>query len=543
MRTTRKLFSTSSYKLTHLSKISAASYALATLTILLLITHAMIILAQSEALNAFTASYFSKAEQVAFHMHKALDLTQSSKHTPCSKADLDRLEEIQQIYFFIGVLGRTSENKIICSTDYAVVDNPVTLPPIHAHTPDGKGYHNTQTYIVQSDDNPPMMTYQDAFAIPSNAYLKITTPFYSTVKGSTAITYYNGNKRYIHSYVGHALPKEFDALIAHKNSWLDWLPFPNSLRSTTRCNDLYHVCTTGIDKKVGLFSLSKKNVLIFLPILVLASMALGIMIEHLRVGPRAFIRKLKKQIQHDNIYPVYQPQIKLSTNEIIGVEMLARWHDPIIGNVPPDLFIGVAEESNLIDTLTEKLVARVFRDLHETLYKNPAFTVSINISTDLLTSDKFVRFLNHSMSLYSFNRNQIILEVTERKASDHDEMALFSKKLQAQGYLVSIDDFGTGVSNLSWLSTLEPNEIKVDKTFTQAIGTETVNSITLGGIFSMLEHLSVKVVFEGIETEAQRDYIQQKISNAYGQGWLFSKALSINDLLKTLSFDSQSSQH
>ena len=269
--------------------------------------------------------------------------------------------------------------------------------------------------------------------------------------------------------------------------------------------------------------------------LLIISIAFGLMIEHFRVGPRALARKLKKQIQQDNIFPVYQPQVKIDTQEIIGVESLARWHDSKLGPISPDVFIPVAEESNLIEKLTEKLMVRIFHDLHKILEINAAFTVSINISTELLTSDTFINFLNLLSATYRFNRNQIVLEVTERTTSDQDKMASFSKRLQAQGYLVSIDDFGTGVSNLSWLSTLDPSEIKVDKIFTQAVGTETVNYITLDGIFSMLEHLAVKVVFEGVETEEQRAYIHQKIPNAIGQGWLFAKPQKIDALMKLIN--------
>ncbi|MFT7228560.1 MAG: sensor c-di-GMP phosphodiesterase-like protein [Methylophilaceae bacterium] len=108
--------------------------------------------------------------------------------------------------------------------------------------------------------------------------------------------------------------------------------------------------------------------------------------------PSRTCQKTKKKFQQDNIFPIYQPQVKSDTQEIIGVEPLTRWHNSKLGPISPDVFIPVAKESNLIEKLTEKLIVRIFHDLHKILETNTAFTVSINISTELLTSDTLFTF-------------------------------------------------------------------------------------------------------------------------------------------------------
>lgn len=535
MNTSTLLSPLSRYELTHLSAKNVTLYSLLTLSTFLFLLHVLSMLARSEVLDTFADDHFFKAKQVAFQMQKSLVLTQADKKEPCSDADIAELRSIKHTFFFVGSLGRVINKKIACTAESGRLDPPITLPPLHTVATNGFEYRNSQNdFIHHNTRNPPMVTYQDAVALPSQAYIQLTERFFSTVDGMAGIIYFEANTRYIHSSFGLMVPDEFDSIISHKNTIMDWVPIPNRMRSKNQCNDLYNVCIAAIDRRLGLYSLSPKTLGFILPLLLIISIAFGLMIEHFRVGPRALARKLKKHIRQDNIFPVYQPQVKIDTQEIIGVESLARWHDTVLGPISPDVFIPVAEASNLIENLTEKLLVRILNDLHKTLENNPSFTVSINISTELLTSDTFVNFLNMLTATYNFNRNQIILEVTERTSSDQEKMASFSQSLQSQGYLVSIDDFGTGVSNLSWLSTLDPSEIKVDKIFTQAIGTETVNYITLGGIFSMLEHLAVKVVFEGIETEAQRHYIHQKIPNAIGQGWLFAKPQKISALLEMI---------
>jgi sensor c-di-GMP phosphodiesterase-like protein len=504
------------------------------LLFLALLLHASIIFINSEILHTYTKNHLSKAEQVTFQIEKSLALTQEEGNEPCSDADLLHLREIKHVYYFLGDLGRTSNNQIICTVENGVLSSPTSLPPLHTTSSNGIEYRNSQTDLFDNVKNKPTITYKDSVLFLSPAYLKITKLGYFDIKGLAGVIYTNNSKRYVYNYFGHILPKDLNGIIAHQNTLKDWLPIPSNIRTATKCNKAYQLCTTAVDMELGLYSFSNKNMSIILAILVLVSLYFGAMIEYFRVGPRAFVRKLRKNIQQDNIYPVYQPKIQINTDKIIGVESLARWNDLTLGPISPEIFIHVAENANLIEELTERLTVKIFHDLHELLEADAAFSVSINISTELLTSDTFIDFLNQLTSTYTFNRNQVVLEVTERTASNQDKMALFSKKLQEQGYLVSIDDFGTGVSNLSWLSTLEPNEIKVDKSFTHAIETETVNRITLDGIFSMLDHLKVKVVFEGIETQQQRDFIRKKLPNAIGQGWLFSKPHKIDELVTFL---------
>ncbi|WP_404273874.1 EAL domain-containing protein [Yersinia intermedia] len=101
--------------------------------------------------------------------------------------------------------------------------------------------------------------------------------------------------------------------------------------------------------------------------------------------------------------------------------------------------------------------------------------------------------------------------------------------------LFALDDFGTGYSNLNWLSLLDVDEIKIDKSLIDSIGTESINKHVLPGIVEIFKDMPKIIVFEGIENEVQYNFLKDKMPNCYVQGWYFSKALYFNDLKIYLS--------
>ncbi|MET0123753.1 MAG: EAL domain-containing protein [Candidatus Thiodiazotropha sp. 6PLUC9] len=526
----------SKYESSHLSMFNIAGYAFLFLLISISLVHAIIISVRFEVLQTYGATNFIRAEQLAFQIHKGLELAESKNYEFCSDEDLKHLRKIKSTYFFLDDIGRVSGNKILCTVEKGMLDSTINVGPVEITSDKGFEYRNSQTDLIRNEKNKPIITYQNSVVFVSSAYLHLSKYGHFKVNGMAGVTYQNLGSRYVYSFFGNLLPNQIEPSVAHKNTLSDWLPLPNNFITMSQCNGIYNICITAIDTRPGLYAIPLTNLIIILTVLIALSFAFGYTLENFRVGPKAFARRLKSVIYQDNIYPVYQPQINIETKEVVGVESLARWDDSTLGMISPEIFIRVAEDSGLIEKLTKKITNKIFLELSDVLEANRSFTVSLNISTQLLTSDTFINFINDAVSQYKFNRNQVILEVTERTDSEKGKMASFSKKLKEQGYQVSIDDFGTGVSNLSWLSTLEPNEIKVDKTFTQSIEEQTVTSITLEGIFSMLEHLQVKVVFEGIETEQQRDYIFKRVPKSIGQGWLFAKPKEIDELKEFLDF-------
>lgn len=497
-----------------------------------LILSLLIISFRLDGLDIHLEKSYERANRLAFQIENSLKLIESEERVLCSNSDLKKLKTIKETYFFLEDLGRINKRKIACTIKNGKTSSLTELSTPDYESEDGFQYRNSQTNLFFDAEYTPTIRYRSTIATVSSTYLYMSKYGQSDIDAIGGITYTktSTDNHFIYGYFGKVLPNDIESTITHENSLKKLLLFPDAIITKKKCSNEYNLCVTVIDNKPGFYGLTLKYKIISLFITFLFSLITGILFENYRSGPNAFIRKLKKEIKKDNIYPVYQPQLKMSNKKITGVESLARWDDPETGMISPEVFITIAENSGLIEELTKKLVIHIFDDLHVLLESDKEFTVSINVSSELLTSDTFIEFLNKITSTYKFSRNQIILEITERTELEKEEMSLFSKKIKENEYLVSIDDFGTGLSNLSWLSTIEPDEIKIDKMFTHAIGIESVNCITLEGIFSMLDHLPVKVVFEGIETQQQSDYIYKRVPDSIGQGWLFEKPIKIEEL-------------
>ena len=138
--------------------------------------------------------------------------------------------------------------------------------------------------------------------------------------------------------------------------------------------------------------------------------------------------------------------------------------------------------------------------------------------------------LNRYVREVGIHPDQIILELTERSTADLDRVRNSLQQLSRSGYKVHVDDFGTGFSSLSYLNQLAVNAIKVDRSFTNTIGTEAVNASILPQILSMAESMNVDVIVEGVETQSQLEYLESTDKAVHAQGWYFGRPMPATEL-------------
>lgn len=227
----------------------------------------------------------------------------------------------------------------------------------------------------------------------------------------------------------------------------------------------------------------------------------------------------------------YQPIWSVEKQSYCGVEVLIRLrgHDGKI--VMPDTFIELAEQSGLICPITLQLFDLCFSQCHTLLREKPDFHLALNISVKHLTKPQFLSDLTGHCEKYGIAPQQIILELTERELLNKDDsnnLALM-KTLRSKGFSLAIDDFGTGHSNLHYLHDFPFNYIKIDKLFTQAIGSGAVTETLNHAIIEMLSSLHLHIISEGVETKTQYDYLKS-VGVGFIQGWYFAKAMPIDDL-------------
>lgn len=242
-------------------------------------------------------------------------------------------------------------------------------------------------------------------------------------------------------------------------------------------------------------------------------------------------KELLLAIKNDQFYVVYQPVVKSDTLQISGIEVLMRWRHPTAGEIPPDVFITLAEAQQMIIPLTRHLLKLIAHDAVTLQSLLPAGSkLGINISPAHLHADSFQQDLQHFATTMPSGHFSVVLEITERAMIDKNRSLENFDWLHEQGFEIAIDDFGTGHSALIYLERYNFDYLKIDRGFVQAIGTETVTSPVLDAVISLSRRLKLTTVAEGVETQEQAEWLCQHGVN-YLQGYWLSRPLPLEALV------------
>ena len=227
----------------------------------------------------------------------------------------------------------------------------------------------------------------------------------------------------------------------------------------------------------------------------------------------------------------YQPQVSLVDGRLSGFEALVRWRHPERGLLGPDAFVSVAEELGLIGEMgrmvAETAVAQVLQ--WQQVY-GQSFTLSLNVSAHQLRDGKFASQLRSILSRHAFASNQLELEITESALVESIERApTHLHALNDLGVRIVLDDLGVGYSAFSYLKQFQVHGVKLDRGFVSGVPDNAVDSAIVCAIVSLAQSLKLRLVAEGVERPAQRQYLlDQGCEEA--QGFLFAKPLATADV-------------
>ncbi|RVT46008.1 EAL domain-containing protein [Rheinheimera sediminis] len=246
--------------------------------------------------------------------------------------------------------------------------------------------------------------------------------------------------------------------------------------------------------------------------------------------------QLRLAITRNELRLVYQPQYDLQSKQIVGVEALLRWHNDILGTVPPDKMIPVAEESGLILPIGLWVLNEATRQARVWLDKGlNVGRVAINIAGPQLYSGHLVQQVTCALAEYKLQTKHIALEVTETFIMQQSESSIEQLRvLYAMGIEIAIDDFGTGYSSLSHLKRLPVNKLKIDKSFISDIPGDKDDVAIAKTIVALSKSLGLTVIAEGVETPAQADFLADEGCHE-AQGYLFSKAVPSSGIEQLLA--------
>jgi EAL domain-containing protein (putative c-di-GMP-specific phosphodiesterase class I) len=239
----------------------------------------------------------------------------------------------------------------------------------------------------------------------------------------------------------------------------------------------------------------------------------------------AILGELRHAIEANELELFYQPKVNVQTGVAVGCEALVRWKHPQRGFIPPGDFVPHAERSGAICSLTQWVLGSAFRQLETWRRQQLVLDVSINISPMDLADPHFADSVERLLHATGVDASRVVLEVTESGAmKDLQNTLRIMERLRILGLRFSIDDFGTGYSSLSSLFRLQLDTIKLDRSFVLSVATDQAARRIVQAMLGLANALGLKVVAEGVETEAQRDVLIS-MGCPYMQGYLFGRPL------------------
>lgn len=255
-------------------------------------------------------------------------------------------------------------------------------------------------------------------------------------------------------------------------------------------------------------------------------------------------KALPAALENGEIMFVYQAQYSHHSGSFTGAEVLARWNHPVYGEIPPNVFIPLAEQSGMIASLSVHAIiaaSKAFSAFEKEKIEN--FSLSVNISPLFLVTNHFYQTLEFLVKEYALGRGRLHFEITEEIFLRHTDYLMdILCKIKELGILIELDDFGTGYTSVKQLADLPLDIVKVDQSFIRGIDKEEKKRDFLGAIVEMTKVLGIDVLVEGVENTAE-DMVIRALSPMTVQGYLYARPEPLEILMKKLKKNNYERNH
>lgn len=255
-----------------------------------------------------------------------------------------------------------------------------------------------------------------------------------------------------------------------------------------------------------------------------------------------FESDLRQALEEDQFRLVYHPVVRLEDRQIIGLEALLRWQHPERGDIPPNVFVPIAEETGVMIPMGWWVLDRACSQMAHWAERFPSMnelSISVNLSAKQLRQPDLINRVNSALERSGLPPERLLLEVGEKALMEEPEWHReVLTGLQELGVGVQIDDFGTGTSSLSYLGRFKVSTLKIDRSFVQSVDLPEEEAAVVQAIITLARQLGIRVVAEGIETDGQGDRLLS-LNCDDGQGFLFSHPLEAEAVTAVLAGERQ----
>ncbi|MHC9084645.1 EAL domain-containing protein [Luteimonas sp. RIT-PG2_3] len=434
----------------------------------------------------------------------------------CSDAEFEQLRETVYRTYYIKDIGRVRNGDLVCSASLFRVSTPRHVGVPDLRTADGRDLSLSQLQLLAHGSRAPTMGRGDTRVVLDPAAFRIL-PFpdaqvmvgYLGEGSGGYLSLYGTPMRLTPADLRAGTPFDRDGALFYPQCALD-----------------RGVCVASSQRKTSLLENQWPLMLVGTLLGAIAGTALGVSILLWQSRRQSMEARLQRAIANDALEVEYQPVVRIDDGAIVGAEALVRWRDRDGRMVPPARFIPIAEDNGSISRITTLVIRRVLRDFADLLVQPGEFRINVNISANDLDNSRFHLELAQALALSGVTADRLCIELTEHSTAAREVAISGTRRLHELGHRVYIDDFGTGYSSLAYLSELDVHALKIDRSFTSTIDTDGMKVTLVPQIIDLARTLHMQVVIEGVETQAQVDYLRAIGYPLFGQGWWFGRPMT-----------------
>lgn len=489
--------------------------------------HQSILHSVESHLEDYADQVLARNEELGMEITQVLHQAQASPFPPCSDQDILLLRRLTFAARFLKDVGRFEGKNFVCSATDGKLSAPVPLriPDVTLRS----GYtvfHNCPLEVpagavgeIVANGNSDVVLSHDIFLdFPQNPYqFAVGIPDWQRSDPVPSPKMGNG-------------PTAHTRLLAGIEDTA-WLP-PGVLGAPgvvsaggrlyrSRCSSRYAVCAAASIAVEQIWQTQRNLLLGYTLTGALAGISCAAAMLMIGNHRRSHTNQLRRAILMGQLSVVYQPIVELGSRRIVGAEALARWTDEDGDSIRPETIIALAEAEGFVSEITRFVLTRALEEIRPILEGKPDFRLSINLAPSDLADPRLLLLLDERLASGPVTAANIAFELPERATSVRDVAVAAIRRLRDRGHAIFIDDFGTGYSNLAYLTELNVDGIKINRSFIATIGTESVTASIVPQILAVARALSLSVVVQGIEREDQANYFAADAARILGQGWFF----------------------